>query len=234
MKSPIFLLTIFLFVISCNKKDLSTLDSSDKNYYPVKNGYWIKYAVDSIRISFNNPKIDSFVSKYQILETIDSFDIDLAGNQRWKLTILRRADSSKPWDFVKLWTLFIRDNKVHKIENNIDFIKMVFPIGKTYTWYDKAYYDTELEKRNSSKILYEYNDIHMPYQGMYNSFDSTIRVVYYNYEDVINKDHFEEIYAKNIGMVYSEEFQQEKNPLDEWTKPQEGFYIRYQYLDHAK
>lgn len=220
---------------TCNKAEILLTDPSEYNYYPIKKGYWITYTVDSVKISFNNPKIDSFVSNYQIKEVLDSSEIDLAGNERWKLSVYRRKDSTQPWAFVKLWSLFLRDNALHKIENNEDYVKLVFPLKKGAKWYDRVHYNTELERRISDTIHYEYAWVNAPYQLSNRSFDSTVRVIHYAYEDLINKDYSEEVYAKNIGMIYRELYQLAKNnTINPWTKPEEGFSIRYQYLDHAK
>lgn len=234
MKQLSFIFLITLLLYSCSKKESAAPDPTEKNYYPVKTGYWVQYQVDSVKISFNDPRVDSTVVSYQMKEAIDSSEIDLAGNQRWLISVYRRTDSSSPWSFMKRWSLFMKDNVLHKIENDNDFIKLVFPITKGAQWYDQAYYGTDIENRLGSKMKYEYKEVNAPFQGRNANFDSTAQVLYYDYEDAINKDFFREIYAKNIGLVYKEEYQLEKSPSDDWDKPQRGYSIRYHYMNHAK
>jgi len=81
-----------------------------------------------------------------------------------------------------------------KMANKL-FVKFIFPVSLFRTW-DGNLFNTEAPE------WYEYRQVHVPYQSANISADSSVQVVQRERFNALEEIYREEVYARNIGMVY--------------------------------
>jgi hypothetical protein len=90
------------------------------------------------------------------------------------------------------------DKNVEKKEENITYIKLIFPPEINKTWNGNA-------QNNLGEQLYEYISVNDPDVQNNMVFDSTLTVLQSDEDDfIIEKDYELEKYAIGVGMYYKE------------------------------
>ena len=85
-----------------------------------------------------------------------------------------------------------------KVEENIRFTKLIFPISRGSFWNGNGFnYLAEKE--------YYYDSINESSTFGLNSFDSTVYVIQNSNNNLLEFDEAYEVYAKNIGLVYKKD-----------------------------
>lgn len=186
---PICLLT--LFVYSCQRHVGEPLNLK-QSFYPNEVGKWIEYDVTEIQ---HETQSDTF--RYQIREVITSDFIDDEGRVAQRIERFVRADSTEAWAIKDVWSSVRTSVRAEKIEEDVRYIKMTFPIQYFESWNGNAF-------NNLNEWTYFYEEIDEPKTINGFTFDSTVVV---NQRDNFNFVEYEnayEVYAKNVGMVYKQ------------------------------
>ncbi len=190
----------FCMLISSCKDDklVPDIESQYAGYFPLHQGQWTEYDADSI-IHLETDDgfyLDTAIRAYhfQIREEVDSSFTDAEGEPAWRISRYKRIDSTYPWTFLNLWTAKLTSTSGQRVEDNIRFIKLSFPLDIRTTWNGNAYNNYPVE-------AYEYDDIHVPLALGSLSFDSTVTVIQNNFISNINRIIKREVYAKNVGLI---------------------------------
>ena len=191
----LILLLCVLYFSSCEKsKSIETYYGYE--YFPSLVSKWISY--DVIQITWNDYTNMIDTSIYQLKELSESEIIDNAGRKSIRIERYIKTDTSN-WVLNNVWTKCLTLTSAEKIEENIRFIKMKFPIDINTRWNGNEY-------NNLKEQMYFYKNIFTPFVLNENTFDSTITVI--NQDDFIplySKDFESEVFAKNIGLVYKKQ-----------------------------
>jgi hypothetical protein len=228
----LIIVLILAHFLSCTKSDDSSLDYKYE-YYPVSLGYWIEYAVDSMRHTKNNPTThDTF--HYFIKEIISDSFIDLSGGMSWEITQYKRYKASATWVFYQKGTLRKNKTELIKTFSNDAYLKLVFPIAKSYSWNGYRYNSLNaVTPSKDSSYTYITTDLTEKIGSF--TLDSVTTVEHYRYEeDVLEKFLSEDKFAKNIGLVYNHELHFEKQPVKDWKDVQAGYEIIYTLYNYKK
>ncbi len=192
-----------LFLFSC-KDDVvePPINSTYTGYFPLDSGFWVIYDADSVvHLDFDDPfNIDTAIERYsfQIREVIDSGFVDAEGDWAYRISRYKRGSDTLPWTFLNLWTAKINGSSAQRVEDNIRFVKLSFPINERKTWNGNAFnYYTEED--------YAYSQIHQPYSIQSNHFDSTVTVIQNDFISNVNRIYKSEVYANHVGMVFKEQ-----------------------------
>jgi hypothetical protein len=231
---------IVIGLLGCDKevKTNATSESSTliNDWYPIKKGYWIEYSVDSTtyfkEFADTAVKIKQSTSLYRE-EIIDSL-LDVDTPYQYKILAQTKKTFTDPWDFHRYYTVIPYSGFTLKNENNLKFVKLQLPFGANLTWKGNRYIDG-----SSSSIYqdwnYRYDGIYAPYSRSGISFDSTITVVQIADSNAIEKKYAIEIYAKHVGLIYSEiAILTKQNGANPWSKPENGFVVRKRILNWKK
>ncbi len=191
-------LTLLFSINGCKDDQNIKPTSVTMNYISNDVGKWIVYDVDSIYHLDNDSNTDNNVDTFhfQIKEVIDSMGIDGENQPIQNLTRYKRQNDTLPWNFLVRWTAKITATSYQKVEDNIRYIKLGFPITNSEQWDGNAFNTLGVEN-------YFYGAINqaVSYGSFY--FDSTLTVVegdstigFVNYPYGIEK------YATGLGMYY--------------------------------
>lgn len=236
---PMYKLVFICWILACLscEKRLDTFISAPSvtysSFYPVSIGHWISYQVDSIRYIKSSLDPEPIITKssYYILEEIVDTLEGFGTPTQYQIRVSIRKSLSDPWVFLRNNSLQLLSNEITKNESNLRFSKLHSPISATISWKGNKYIDTSVNKLFAD-WNYRYIDLFIPRQVSSHSFDTTITVLQYLDSNVIEKTHFYEVYAKGVGMVYSENHKLEKQNLDNfWDKPENGYSIITKVVD---
>jgi hypothetical protein len=185
------------FLSSCHK-DYTTQSNSDiagYRYFPVDTGHWVIYDVDSIVInSTHSIPYDTFY--YRLKEYIPSTFIDNTGNLTERIERYIWVDTLNAWNIDNVWTSNLHPNDAEKVEDNVRYIKLSFPVSYSATWNGNALNSLYPEWD------YTYSQIDQPLTIGNLHFDSTLTVIQVLDSNIVYKHIGIEQYAKGVGMIY--------------------------------
>lgn len=154
------------------------------------------YDVNEIVYALGDP--DTFIYQLKTV-VIDSF---LNATSAYTYVIHRsvRNDDSQPWTYKDTWSSSIEKNQAIEREENIDFVKLIFPFQVGLKWNGNAYNTlAEEEYELESLTSKTFNDI---------TFSDCLTIKQRDNQDfIVNLDMRYESYAKNVGLVYREKTQ---------------------------
>ena len=199
----IFLLLLFLTVISSCKKDIDIVEPVNfgYSYFPGDIGRYAIYEVDSI--AFDDIAHPPDTTRYLLKELIASTFLDNAGRQTLRMErYYKMYNPFIPYDLIpwlgpRVWSANKTTTTVEKVEENIRYIKLVFPPSKGKEWNGNAY-NTLGQK--------DYEILSSDQAEMVNgsSFDSVVTVLQSEQKDFIRYIYEVEKYARGVGLVYKE------------------------------
>jgi len=189
-----FLLSgLLVFLAACSNEEARPADMFYE-YFPDVPGHFVIYDVDSV--VYDDFTGQTITYQYQVKELIESRFIDGEGKESIRLERFIRLSALEPWEIKNIWQARVLPGRAEKTEENLTFIKIVFPPRLGQTWNGNAY--NILPEQN-----YRITDAHKPYLiSPALTFDSTVTVLQNDFFTLISEDLQEEKYAKYIGLVF--------------------------------
>ena len=161
------------------------------SYFPLEVGSWIEYDVTDIV----HKMIGSDTSVYQLKEITTEEFLDNEGRLTYRVERYWRNDSNANWSIQDVWYSNKTKTTAEKVEENVRFTKMIFPINTSKYWNGNAF-------NNLEEWEYSYDSLHTPKLINNLSFDSTITVIQRDNENVVEYEKVKEIFAVDIGLIY--------------------------------
>jgi hypothetical protein len=186
---------IGILAASCHKDNFDSTSFTGKSYFPLKTGNEIVYQITEITIDKTSAIYDTV--SYQIKERVDSLFTDASGKPAYRLERYWRIDTTAQWVIKDVWVAQISDLNVQKVEENIRYVKLVFPVETEQMWDGNVYNDLDPQD-------YRILTVNIPETINDLSFDSVATVEQQNEESLISKKYAVEKFANNIGLVYKE------------------------------
>jgi hypothetical protein len=193
--SNISTVLIFLLVSMLWGCSSQTLEPDENrfggNYFPLEKGQYTIYNVESQ--SYNSNKtID--IDAFQLKEVVEDTFTTLTNQKAFRLNRYRRADETQSWEIDSVWYVEKTFTQVLKTENNIKYLKLIFPFDAKSRWNGNLYNDLG----NRSFQIFDYKK---PRQYDTINALNTIRILHYNDSSLVTQVKREEIYAPNIGLI---------------------------------
>lgn len=220
---------------SCKKETIPADDVSlGQEYFPTSLGHFIEYQVDSFLYNDFAKRIDTF--RYELRDVIVDTFTDNENRLSQLITRYKRKDATQPWVAEMDYYMTKTPYRVEVVEDNLRFIKMVFPVKENVKWYGNAYISANSNSELTwlEQWYYKYDRISLPFTNGLLIFNDAVVVNQNDYvqgnpdvdpNNYASKIFAKEAYAKNIGMVYRE--------IENWiyqsttTKYRSGFKIIY-------
>jgi hypothetical protein len=185
----LFILLTGLFFQSCKEKTTQPQDFG-YDYFPVEVGSWITYDVEDTRYD-----VQTITETYQLKELIESETTDNQGRPSLRIVRYWRQTDNDPWEIKDVWLSTRTKSTAEKVEENVRYVKFVFPIRDYQTWNGNIY-------NSEPEWEYYYDSINEPRVVNNIAFDETIKIVQAENFNLIQEQDAYEIYAKNVGLVY--------------------------------
>jgi len=168
-------------------------EDNGKDYFPMQKGHFQIYDINEIIYTLGDP--DTFLYQLKTV-VIDSF---LNNGSTYTYVIHRsvRNNPSQPWTYKDTWSSRMENNKAIEKEENVDFVKLIFPFQVGLKWDGNEYNtlgkeDYELINEESKTI----NDV---------TFTDCITIKQRDNQDfIVYLDQRHETYARNVGLIHRE------------------------------
>ncbi len=180
-------------------------DELGTQYYPVEMGkYWI-YQVDTTIVLRRG---EYYNSSSFVREEIVSDFINSAGDTAYILQRSISNSQSGPFISTDRWVIEKTNQSLIRIEENLRFVKMNFPIVLNSEW-DGNQFDQKLEVFVGQETIEQY--LEWEYKVLGKTANKTINGVPYdkvleiqqaNYETEIEERFSHEWYAPDVGLIY--------------------------------
>jgi hypothetical protein len=193
---------LFLGVLffSC-KKDAPPEPSVDfaYNYFPDEIGRYVVYEVDSIAQDDKSNKHDT--TRYLLKELIASSFLDNSSRQTLRIERYYKfykkniPYDSMNWIGPRVWFANKTTHTAEKVEENIRYLKLAFPMNKGKKWNGNVY-------NTLGRKEYEVMSLDQPETINAINFDSVATIKQLQKIDFIEYIYEAEKYVRNIGLVY--------------------------------
>lgn len=210
---PVLVLALSLLLgTSCNKREIEEIDLEyGYEYFPLEIGKYWEYAVDSIIYdpSIGGTAIDTLSSfiREEIRDTLR----DNLGDLLFRVEKHHRKSDTSSWQIQGVFTLSNNDRQAFQTEDNLRFIKMVFPATENVRWNGTAFIDEgmvipvagenmEIFKGWESVILQKGESFEL--DGL--DFPDVLEISIADNENLIEYRSGTEVYAANVGLIYRE------------------------------
>lgn len=226
----IFFCTAIALVASCKKETLPPVEMG-KAYYPDNDGHWVIYKVDSAvwdPFYFNYPDDPNFYKTYSfyIKEKIESHYYDLQNRLTQRIERYKKDSINGAWYYLDTWTANVTATTAQKTEENITYVKFIFPVSDGDEWNGNAYnylgqQDYFFDKTYDTFII---NNV---------TFDSSVTVVQKRYSNMIEEYNQYEVFAKKAGMIYKKYRAVSKIKVDGFMQIKGGVDYTYTMEDYG-
>lgn len=190
-----FIFLAMIVIASCSKKKEEDYVQPylGHDYAGMEIGKYVIYDVDSFFYDDFTGTIDTSI--YQLKEIVDDKFIDLEGDDAFKIIRYRKESDTTGWVLTDVWQSKLTTTNYQKVEENVRFIKLIFPINKNDKWNGNI-------KNNLEEEEYEYTSVDQSENIGGNTLANVLTVKQVEEINLIEEKIFEEKYAKGIGLVY--------------------------------
>jgi hypothetical protein len=178
---------------SCKKDTIQLPDEFYREYFNDAVGSYIIYECDSIIYDDFNQSIDT--NSFLIKEYFQSTFVDNSGRNAIRVERWKKPADSLNWFLKDVWSLVKTDVQVEKVEEDVRFIKLVFPVRANLQWNTNSL--NSLDARTVA-----YSKVHEAFSTDSLQFDSTITVENIDPANLVSEYRNTEVFAKNAGMIY--------------------------------
>lgn len=198
------LLLCILNLTCCEESTIEPTINEDADYYPIDIGLWHEYSIRHIIIDVRTGYYDT--TNYNIKETVSKI---ISDNKDETVFLVERNIKShgeqfwQPFDAIQI---IKRKSTVIRSIDNIDEFILPAQITKGESWDGNSYntLDSTEYKIAQTDTTYLLNETVM---------DSVIRIQHKQFTSLINIENEYELYAPNIGLVYSESISAESQTI---------------------
>lgn len=189
------ILLIFVVFFSCKKdSDSASLPGNPSDYYPLKIGSYHIYLVDSTYYNDVTMKAENY--QFQIKEEITDTFYDLSNRLNYRLEKYYRSKTDSTtyeqssWNFGHAWYVTVTNNSIERVEKNVRIVNLTNPIKNDITWDGNVY-----------NFKGKWNFVYQNFQESYLTYSNCVKVLQRDNENLIEKQYFEQYFAKGIGIV---------------------------------
>jgi hypothetical protein len=191
MKRYLPVLFVALIWASCAKDEENPPIDLGYDYFPVKIGHFIEYAVDSIAYDSEG---DHDTLSYFVREVIESEIVDALKEPALRIERYKKDSLDHDWELVDIWSAKRTSNNAQRIEEDKRYIRLVFPITNSAQWDGNALNTEEEWTHVYSEIGTSRN-----YDSL--SFENTVTVLQREFKSLIDDQYAYEVYAPGIGLI---------------------------------
>lgn len=180
-----------MVLLACGDDENARLP--DQEFFPLRKGFYQVYDVEEI----NYPRLGvSEESSYQLrTEVVDSFSNE-QGGYTYTIHRSKRNTAADTWVFDQVWSVRMTTAKVVVSEGNVPFIKLVFPAVRKRQWDGNALNTLPEDEYELLQTGASYQLESGTIEGDY------VRVVQEDSGDAYHDNKREEVYVRNVGLVY--------------------------------
>ncbi len=162
-------------------------------FYPIQ-GQAVIYDVQETQYALTTLPT---VKNYQLKEVFASVSIDTDGKEALRIERYRRENDTQKWTIDSVFTAKKEIDKAFKTENNVTYVKLIFPVSEGLKWNGNAY-------NSLGNDTYELKKLNKSFQINGQIFPTTLTVYQQNDSTLVDLKRRIEVYAEGIGVIYQE------------------------------
>lgn len=217
-RKNIFWVLLIFFLISCQKEENYTIVDVQKDlqYFPLNMGSYLEYEVQYIFWDDFAETVDT--SNYILRELIESKVTNFSGDTLYRIEQYAKSHPDSGWSVPHIMYAGIRENYVYKVEDNINYVKIILPVRENEKWNGNAY--NSLPNQEC-----QYLSVGKPFSFLLNNFEKVVHVLQEDNQTLINQDFEEEMYAFDVGLIYKRQIHLKKtyNPINQTFEISSGY-----------
>lgn len=201
MKASSLVVFILLFaVFGCSTS--SEIKLSVQSFYPLRVGNYQIYDVSQTSFNrLNCSETSQTVLNYQLKVAVTDSLPNAEGGYTYVLHRYGRLDPLDAWADSSTWTTRIANGRVISSENDIVFVKLIYPVSTSIKWNGNLY-------NTLGKDSMTVKSIGQPYTvASGTKFQNTFTVVQNDEQNLVYQDTRYEVYANTVGLVYKSKVQ---------------------------
>jgi hypothetical protein len=182
-------------------------------YFPLQIGKYIDYTVDSIVFDYANGGSLQISSRTYVREKVADTLRDNSGTLVFSLERYEKVQLGDPWQIKQINTASRNSTQAIGTEDNLRFLKMVFPLDRHTSWDGNYWIDANREievagerMRPFSNWSYRVDSMDIAQNIGTFAFDSVLVIIEANSSTVFERRLSRVHYAKHIGMVQREQW----------------------------
>ncbi len=207
-----------LLLAACGERSITPPRESQAEeqhaYFPLKIGKFVVYQVDSVVYDFaTGGGVVRDSSRTFVRELVADTLRDLTGQLLYTVERYERSSSDQAWELRSISTAARSADQAIRTENNLRFLKLVFPMDRRSEWNGNIWIDVNQEieiagerMRPFTNWQYEVDTIDRPALVGQFAFDSTLIVTEADDNNVIERRYSRTRYAKHVGLVWREQW----------------------------
>jgi len=244
-KAYTLIIGVILIFCSCGDNVIENPDETifGYEYFPIDVGYTWEYQVDSVLIVQGGS--NNVISTSYIQERVSDLLSEEGTEKVYRLERSFRKDLDFEWRLQDVWQVSMDSERVTKTEENLKFIKLVFPAIKGEKWDGNVFFDSNKDftvAANNITIYqgwnYKIEEVGLSREYNETTYPTVLHVSHIDEESLISKRFSEEYYAEGVGLVerYMEIFDsQDGNTSLTWLeRAQEGFQLNQTLISFSK
>lgn len=202
-------ISVLISFISCDN-ETETLDEEalGYTYTPLEIGkYWV-YKSDSIVYKLGGTQLDTLSGfiKEEVSDTL----IDASNQKVYRIERFFKRNLTDNWGIPSIWTASKTSLNYIRTEENLKFVKLVFPPDLNTSWDGNVFIDPQLDIEEGGELIkpfkgfwdYKIDSTDLVYSNEGLVLDEVLKVIQVDDEDFLEKRYSEEQFAKGVGMVY--------------------------------
>ncbi|MBX5439391.1 MAG: hypothetical protein IRZ29_07610 [Thermoflavifilum sp.] len=197
---------LLLSLGACHKTSLSPPPDAGYAFFPIYVGMERHYWLDSIIYRDFDGTIDT--EHYEAWDRVDTSYLNDSGQQVFRILRMLRPVGIQQWLPALTIEITWLPQRMEWLEDNLRYIKLIFPVAEGKSWSGNAYLETNLnpDLQYLNGWVYAYQDVNKPANIDTLHFDSTLTVREAN--DSLNSPSYAfrtyslEQYARGVGLVY--------------------------------
>ncbi len=221
IKIHFFFLAILFFsmtFVSC-KKEVEESPDMGSDYFPVEQGVFISYQVESIIWDDNNQTVDT--TYYQLRTEIDTAFIDNEGRMSYRWNRYTKTDTTD-WKYEHTYAFTKTSSRLETVEGNNRYVRLAFPVRLGAKWDVNAFNTKDKQEAN-------YIDVDASIKIGNETFDKCAIALLEDNSSLVNEYYQEDVFARGVGLVKRVDTHIDKKLTGEITKGYKKTYIAYEH-----
>jgi hypothetical protein len=219
--SALLLAAVFsIALFSCKKETDNKYSEYSRAYFPLQIGHYVVYDVDTtLWDDFTQTKT---LHHYQMRYTVSDTFRDNANRLSYGLDVHIRKTDTVAWQPHRVIIVTPTASNLEYSEDNVRFIKLVFPISDNVEWAGNALIPAgDQDYQHFQGWIYKYINFTQPFNNGLLLFDNTVTVEEQDYElgnpeaapnNFATRTFAKEVYGYDVGMIYREMIHWEYQP----------------------
>lgn len=243
MKYWIGFLSLIAVLIACDDDTISTAEVDyGYDYIPLEVGKYAIYEVDSIIYDPLQSGTAIDTSSIFVREEITDSFINATGDTVYTIERSER-DSTEEWELIDVWGAYNTQTQSIRQEENLEFIKMIFPVRDRRDW-DAIPFDDGITVEVAGETVQMFKNWESEMEGVdipdsVNGidFEEVAVVTLADSDNAIEYRYGLEKYARGVGLIYRElqilDTQNTESDSLTWAeKAEKGFILQQRIIEH--